>query len=108
MLITKYHVLYNLSSLFHQLCGEIQHWYTLIMTNIDKIRVSFQPKRLIEDKKSLQIALEKKQNKVDRYRPNPQDFINDDMPGYTAAEVARDQRGVELLKEQFADGQSQE
>lgn len=77
------------------------------MDNIDRIRINFQPKRLTEDLRALDLALEKSRQATDSYRPDPNNFIDESTPGYTANEIQRDLREVKLLKEVFEDADNE-
>lgn len=68
------------------------------MPNFDTMEFRFTPKPLMDDPKEIEKGLALKERKIDCWRADPNDFIDETTKGYTASEVKRDLREVELLK----------
>ena len=68
------------------------------MANFDTIEFRFVPKKLIDNPEKIEKGLALKKKKIDRWQANPEDFIDENVDGYSAYEVAKDLREVEILE----------
>ena len=78
------------------------------MTRFEERPIEFIPRRLLDNPRAIEKGLKIRQQKVDRWRPNPLDFVDETQPEYTEKKIKRDLREVELLKEQWEEEDSPE
>ncbi len=77
------------------------------MANFDTMEFSFTPKKLVNDPQKIEKGLVLKRKTVDRWRANPEDFIDETVEGYAATDVGRDLREVETLKSLWEEGSTE-